>query len=166
MQAPKIDLFLAAEADLQPVIAKAREIDALSKLCSEILPPELARLAHVANYRDGRLVFVAANGPAAAKLKLLSSGLCETLSCTGRKVNSVSVRVQPTESKVTKSAPKRATISPAALAELNALHRRLRDSPVRNALKSLLNRHEAKPVPRDARKPAGQGKSGPGRGRT
>jgi hypothetical protein len=166
MQAPKIDLFLAAEADLQPVFAKAREIDALSKLCADLLPPELARLARVANYKDGKLVFLAANGAAAAKLKLLSGGLCESMSRTGRKVNSVSVRVQPTESNVTKSAAKRARITPAALAELEALHRQLGESPLRNALKSLLDRHAATPAPRGARKPAGPGKAARERGRT
>jgi hypothetical protein len=166
MQAPKIDRFLAAEADLQPLFAKAHEINALSKLCADLLPPELARLARLANYKDGKLVFLAANGAAAAKLKLLSGELCESLSRIGRQVNSVSVRVQPTESNVTKSAPKRARITPAALAELVALHRRLRDSPARKALKLLLKRHEATPTPRDARKPASQGKAGPGRGRT
>ena len=166
MQAPKLDQFLAAEADLQPVFAKAQEIDALSKLCADLLPPELARLARLANYKDGKLVFLAANGAAAAKLKLLSGGLCESLSRTGRQVNSVSVRVQPTESSTAKSSSKRAQITAVALAELVTLHRGLRDSPARNALKSLLDRHESTPAPRDVRKPAGPGKARPGRGRT
>jgi hypothetical protein len=168
MQAPKIGRFLAAETDLQPVLAKALEIDALSKLCAEFLPPELARLARVANYRDGRLVFLAANGAAAAKLKLLSGGLCETLSRTGRQVNSVSVRVQPAESNNREAAPKRARITAAALVELQALHHRLRESPARSALKSLLDRdrNEPKQAPPDARRPADQGRAGPGKGRT
>ena len=166
MQASKIDRFLAAEGDLQPVLAKAREIDALSKLCCQLLPPELARIAQVANYKDGRLVLLAANGAAAAKLKLLSVGLCESLSRTGRQVNSVSIRVQPAASSARQTAPKQARMSVAALAELAALHRSLRDSPVRKALKSLLDRHGATLSPRDARKPPRPGKATPGKGRT
>jgi hypothetical protein len=166
MQVPKINRFLAAEPDLQPALAKAREIDALSKLCSELLPPELASLARVANFKDGRLVFLAANGAAAAKLKLLSGGLCESLSRSGRQINSVSVRVQPIASSVRKVAPKQARMTAAAFAQLEALHRGLRDSPARNALKSLLDRHRTRPEPQDARKPADRGKAGPEKDRT
>ena len=166
MQAPKLDQFLAAESALQPALAKAREIDALSKLCAELLPPELARLARVANCRDGRLVLFAANGASAAKLKLLSGGLCEALSRTGRQVNSVSVRVQPGDSSPRQAAPKHAQITSGALQELAALHLQLRDSPVRKALKSLLDRHQSKPSAPPVRRPAGQGTTGPGKGRT
>ena len=165
MHTPRIDQFLAAETDLQPVLAKARDTDALSKLCSEILPPELARLTRVANYRDGKLVILAANGPAAAKLKLLSGGLCKTLSRAGRQVNSVSVRVQPTASSAPESLAKQAKMTAAGLSELTGLYARLRDSPTRKALKTLLDRHDAKPAPPDARTPSTREKAGPGRGR-
>ena len=163
MQAPKIDRFLSADADLQPVIAKALEIDALSKLCVDLLPPELARLARVANYKDGRLVFLAANGAAAAKLKLLSWELCDALSRMGRQVNSVSVKVQPAASKEPEPAQKHAYMTTQALTELGALYRELPDSPLRKALKSLLDHHPPLPEPPGARTPAGPGKAEPRR---
>jgi len=86
MQLPRIDRFLARDNDLQPVVAKAREIDALSKLCDEFLPPELAAQLRPANLQGGKLVVLAANAAAAAKLKLLSESLGDFLSKRGAKV--------------------------------------------------------------------------------
>jgi hypothetical protein len=44
MPLPRIDTLLATDSEMQPVLAKAREINALAKLCKEFLPPELAAL--------------------------------------------------------------------------------------------------------------------------
>src|SRR6185436_19105077 len=95
MPALKINRFLSAEGDLQPVIEKAREIDAISKLLKGFLPPELASLASVANFKEGKLVILAANGAAAAKLKLLSASIGVYITEQRSEVNSVLVRVQP-----------------------------------------------------------------------
>ena len=75
MQPIKVGRLLASDAGLQPVIAKAREIGALSKLCFDFLPPGLARLVQAINLKDRQLVLLAASPAAAAKLKLLSEGL-------------------------------------------------------------------------------------------
>jgi hypothetical protein len=138
LPALKIDRFLAAQGDFQPVIEKAREIEALSKLLKEFLPPELAPLAHVVNYKDGKLTLLAANGPTAAKLKLLSESLGGYISKQRTQVNSVSVRVQPTFPGDSEPAPKQAQLTRGALQELVALYSRLPESPFRKALKSLL----------------------------
>lgn len=139
MPALKIDRFLSAEGDFQPVIAKAREIEALSKLLEGFLPSELSPLARVANFKDGRLVIHAANGPAAAKLKLLSESLAAYISEQRSQVNSVSVRVQPGDGKMVDAAPQKiARFSDQALHELLALYQRLPTSEFRNSLKSLL----------------------------
>ena len=136
----KINRFLSAEGDFQPVIAKAREIEALSKLLEEFLPPELSALARVANFKDGNLAIHAANGPAAAKLKLMSEKLAAFVTQRRSQVNSVSVRVQPGAGRIVVDAPqKNARLSPQALRELAALYARLPDSPFRKALKSLLD---------------------------
>jgi len=71
----KLDRILAAEAALQPVLAKAHELRALAGLLDGFLPPELARQARVVNYRDGELVLLAASPAAAAKLRLLAPSL-------------------------------------------------------------------------------------------
>lgn len=141
----KINRILAAQGDFQPVIAKAREIDALSKLLEDFLPPELSSFARVANFKDGKLTIHAANGPVAAKLKLLSEELAACVTKQRGQVNSVSVRVQPEAGKNAIAAPhKSALLSSQALRELAALHARLPDSPFRLALKTLLLRRGVK----------------------
>jgi len=135
---------LASDAALQPVVAKAREIGALSKLCFDFLPSELARLVRAVNLRDRQLVLHAASPAAAAKLKLLSEALRKFLSEQRAEVNSVSVRVQPDAGPVAYVTPRRAAaLSPAALGELRGLYERLPDSPARRALKTLLD-HQLK----------------------
>jgi hypothetical protein len=127
---------------MQPVVAKARQLSALSRLCMDFLPAELARRIRAVNLKDGRLVLLAATPAAAAKLKLLSESLGKRLSEQGAKVNSVSVRVQPETApveEVTSKGEKR--LSREAQEALLALYDRLPDSPARRALKTLLDHH-------------------------
>ncbi|MGH8737137.1 MAG: DciA family protein [Burkholderiales bacterium] len=153
MRFPRIGRYLSTDDDLQPVVAKALEIRALAALCTEFLPPELASEAQAANLKDGTLVLLAAHSAAAAKLRLMSESLSKFLVKQGAKVNSVSVKVQPTTSRKKNVAlHKQTQFSPAALSELAALHTQLRDSPARSALATILERHGAKPA---ASSPAG-----------
>jgi hypothetical protein len=142
VQPSKVGRLLASDAGLQPVIAKARVIGALSKLCFDFLPPGLARLVRAVSLRDRQLVLLAASPAAAAKLKLLSEALCKYLLEQRAEVNSVSVRVQPGAGnvpEVTAREPRR--LSPAALSHLQALYGRLPESDARSALKTLLDHH-------------------------
>ena len=142
MQPSKVGRLLASDAGLQPVITKAREINALSKLCFDFLPPGLARLIRAVNLRDRQLILLAASPAAAAKLKLLAEPLRTYVLEQGAEVNSVSVRVQP-GSGPAGDVPSRqpARLSRGALDALQALYRRLPDSPARGALKTLLDHH-------------------------
>jgi hypothetical protein len=137
----EIDRLLANDRELQPIVAKLREIRALSGHCNDFLPPELARAVRASNLRDGRLILLAANAAAAAKLRLLAPSLSDFLSQRGAKVNSVSVRVQPRA--VNKNAP--AARHPRLLPEagfsaLSALYERLGESTAKRALKAMLER--------------------------
>ena len=144
MQPSKVGRLLASDAGLQPVIAKAREIGALSKLCFDFLPPGLARLVRAVSLKDRQLVLLAASPAAAAKLKLLSETLCLHLVEQGAQVNSVSVRVQPAAGEVRPPVEKRTRrLSASALAALQKLHEDLSDSAARRALKALLD-HQLK----------------------
>ena len=146
MQPSKVGSLLASDAGLQPVIEKARQINALSKLCFDFLPPGLARLTRAITFNhrlgDRQLVLLAASPAAAAKLKLLAEALLAYLTEQGAQVNSVSVRVQPgeaVEKTGLRGAPR--SLSRTALGSLQALHQRLPDSPAREALKTLLDHH-------------------------
>ena len=148
MQPRNIGSLLASDAGLEPVIARTRQINALSKLCFDFLPPGLARLVRAVNFHerpgDRQLVLLAASPAAAAKLKLLAEALRKYLLEQRAEVNSVSVRVQPVAesvAQVTPEAPPR--LSAGVLRELQGLHARLSDSPARRALKDLLD-HQLK----------------------
>jgi hypothetical protein len=139
MPLPRIDTLLATDSEMQPILAKAREINALAKLCKEFLPPELAALVRPANLQGDKLVILAANASAAAKLKLLSGSLSDFLAKRGAKVNSVSVKVQPAESAASEAIePRSKRVSEHAFAVLSELYTSLGDSPARQALHRLL----------------------------
>ena len=139
MPLPRIDTLLATDSEMQPVLAKAREINALAKLCKEFLPPELAAHVRPANLQGDKLVILAANSSAAAKLKLLSGSLSDFLAKRGAKVNSVSVKVQPKEGAARDAIePGPARVSEHAFAVLSELYSSLGDSPARAALQRLL----------------------------
>jgi len=140
---------LASDASLQPVVEKARQINALSKLCFDFLPPGLARLVRAITFNsrpgDRQLVLLAASPAAAAKLKLLSEALTAYLVQQGAQVNSVSVRVQPGAGagNVTAQRPPRRLSGP-ALESLRVLHQRMPPSAARDSLKTLLD-HQVAP---------------------
>ena len=144
---PKLHRFLTADADLQPVVAKARDIRALAKLCQGFLPEDLSSQILAVIPKDHKLVVVAANSSAAAKLKLLAENLSHFLMKQGWKVNSVSVRVQPNwPVKLDVAVHKKKVLPASGLAELARLHRHLSNSPVRDALERLLEHHAYAPV--------------------
>ena len=141
MAPPRIDTLLATDGEMQPVVAKALQINALANLCKEFLPPELASQVRPANLQGDKLVILAANSAAAAKLKLLSGSLSDFLVKRGAKVNSVSVKVQPgeaTSTGVARADSKR--VSESAFSVLSELYAILSESPAKQALKRLLER--------------------------
>ena len=168
MQPPKIDRYLAADDALRPIVAKARQIDALAKLCADFLPPALVRQVRTANLRDGELVLLASNPPAAAKLKMIAESLRKFLLQQGSKVSLVSVRVQPSSAHPEATAqPKAAVLSATGISELSELYGRLSpESPARRALGRLLSHHGLKPPPAGALRKTARGSGRRGRGRT
>ena len=147
MRPPKLDRILAAEATLQPVLAKAHELRALAGLLDGFLPPDLARQTRVVNYRDAELVLLAAAPAAAAKLRLLAPSLANFFLKQRLQVNSVSVRVQPNASRLSVGAPQKSVyLSTPALDSLSNLYKTMRNSPAREALRALLARHGVTPA--------------------
>jgi hypothetical protein len=144
MRLTKLGRILSAEGELQPLVAKTRDLRALAGLVHGFLSTDLAHEARVANLKEGELTLLAANSAAAAKLKLLGPALCRLLRERLWQVNSVSVRVQPNWSRAAPPPRGKAVhLSTHALASLRALHARLEPSPARAALEKLLRRHRA-----------------------
>ena len=138
----RLDRILGAEAELQPLLAKVRELGVLAGLVQSFLSAELACEARVASYKDGKLLLLAANPAAAAKLRLLAPALARFLLERRWQVNLVSVRVQPMRSPGAALSPrKHVHLSTPALSSLRALYARLAPSPAREALARMLRRH-------------------------
>ncbi len=150
MRLPKLDRILAAEATLQPVLAKAHELRALAGVLDAFLPADLARRSRVVNYRDGELLLAAATPAAAAKLRLLAPSLANFFSKQRLQVNSVSIRVQPNASRQADVAPRKsAYLSTPTLERLRDLYQGMAPSPARDALQALLGRRGV--IPRKPR---------------
>jgi hypothetical protein len=138
---PKIDRILSVDAELQPLVSKTRDLRALRGLVDGFLPPDLARLTRVANFRDGELVLHALNAAAAAKLRLLAEPLTAYLSERRWQVNSVALRVQPNDGRgAVRKTKKSVQLSTLTVERLRGLYERLQPSPARDALGRLLNR--------------------------
>lgn len=143
MRLQRLDRILSAEGELQPLLTKAHELRALSGLVDCFLSADLVGEARVVNYKDSQLVLVAANSAAAAKLKLLAPALGRFLTERRWQVNSVSVRVQPNQSRSVSEPRKGVQFSTSALEALRELHACMRPCPARDALGRLLQRRGA-----------------------
>ena len=140
----RLDRILSAQGDLQPLVAKTRDLRALAGHVQAFLSRDLARQVRVGNIRDGQLTLIAANSAAAAKLKLLGPALSQFLLEQRFQVNSVGVRVQPNSAR--SGLPlreKTVHLSTHALESLRTLYNKLEPSPARDALARMLRRHGA-----------------------
>lgn len=144
MRLTKLDRILSAEGELQPVLAKTRDLRALAGIVYGFLSAELARQTRVANIKDGKLALIAEHSAAAAKLQLLAPALVRVLQDRRWQVNSVSVRVQPNRSRASPPPAQKAVhLSTHALASLRELYTKMSPSPARDALATMLRRHGA-----------------------
>ena len=138
----KLDRILSADGELQPVVAKVRDLRALAGIVDGFLSADLGRTIRVGNLKDGKLTLIAEHSAAAAKLQLLAPALLRILQDRRWQVNSVSLRVQPNgRAALPQRSRKTVYFSTHALDRLRELHARMRPSPAREALAKMLRRH-------------------------
>jgi hypothetical protein len=138
----KLDRVLSAGGELQPVVAKVRDLRALAGIVHDFLSADLGRSIRVGNLKDGRLTLIADHSAAAAKLQLLAPALIRILQDRRWQVNSVSLRVQPNgRAAASPVGQKTVHLSTHALERLRELHARMRPSVARDALARMLRRH-------------------------
>ncbi|HUQ74764.1 MAG TPA: DciA family protein [Burkholderiales bacterium] len=138
----KLDRFLSADGELQPVVAKMRDLRALAALVHGFLSADLARHVRVGNLKEGKLTLIAENSAAAAKLQLLAPAVTRIVQDQRWQVNSVSVRVQPNGPRAApQQKQKTVYLSTHAIDALRDLHGRMTPSPAREALGKMLRRH-------------------------
>jgi hypothetical protein len=132
--------FLEAPDGAGKVLAHARLLLRLTRLYQTIAPAHLAAASHLANYKSGIVVIHAASGAVATKLKQLAPTLADGFSRKGIECNGVQVKVQARESGTQSRTSVPRPLSLNASRSLGDLRDTLPESPLREALKTLIER--------------------------
>ena len=133
-----LEHYLDNDAAAGRVMAHARLLLKLAQRFEAIAPGGLGRVAHVANYKSGKIVIHADNGAVATKIRQMSQRLCDELSKGGAECSLMEVKVQPRQNpyQTRTSTPK--PLSGKAFGVLQATAENLPEGPLRKALTTLL----------------------------
>ena len=135
-----LEHYLDNDAAAGRVMAHARLLLKLAQRFEAIAPGGLGRVAHVANYKSGKIVIHADNGAVAAKIRQMSRRLCGELSLEGAECNDIEVKVQPRQSLYRSTASTVKPISGKAAEILRATAEGMPQGKLRQALDTLLQR--------------------------
>ena len=130
---------LGQSPELTPLLANAKALSVLQQEFVSVTPPHLAQSCQVLSFREGILNVAVANAVLAAKLRQLAPDLANLMHNRGYEINGIRFRVQvsydrPLPPKVQRRIGNSAKI---ALIELS---RKLRESPLKQALEKLAGR--------------------------
>ena len=146
MAVQKLGALLGTTGEFKALVQKTRRLAEWHERYAGIAPPELARSSRVAGFRSGTLVLWADNAAVAAKLKQLTPRLMTALNRQANEVTSIRVQVQPVQ--ITRRAEKNRRLSglpPQALEEFEKLATAVPQSPLKEAIETLVAHHRAKP---------------------
>ncbi|MBS1197142.1 MAG: hypothetical protein H6R18_927 [Proteobacteria bacterium] len=87
--------FLGTEDGAARVLAHAELLLRLSRRYETIVPAGLGHVSRVANFKSGVVIIHADNGAAAAKLRQMSTSLCQLLAKDFCECNGIEIKVQP-----------------------------------------------------------------------
>ncbi|MGW8182546.1 MAG: DciA family protein [Burkholderiales bacterium] len=143
MPAHKIGDLLLQSGELRALSRRTHQLAGLQRAVLEAIPGPLSSVARVKSLRSGTLFIAADNAAAAAKLRQLSPRLLEHLRKLGAQVTGIRVEVQVTmpQMKPGKTSRKQ-PLKSRTLADFQKLARGLKDSPLRDAVTRLVQRHK------------------------
>jgi hypothetical protein len=95
MHAKRIGEYLDASPGGDRLTSHAAYLIALRRVLAEALPEPLRQSCAIANYKQGKVIFLADNSAAAARLRLLAPSLLQLLGQHGMDVTGMKVDVQP-----------------------------------------------------------------------
>jgi len=146
MAVQKLGALLGTKGEFKALVQKTRRLAELHERYAGLAPPELARSSRVAGFRSGTLVLWADNAAVAAKLKQLTPRLMTALNQLANEITSIRVQVQPVQ--VTRRAEKNRALSglpPHAVQQFEKLATSVPESPLKQAIASLVAHHRSKP---------------------
>lgn len=135
-----LERYLDNDSGAGRVMAHARLLLDLTRRFEAAAPAGLDDIAHIANYKLGKVVIHADNGAAAVKIRQLSQRLCDELSKGGAECNHIEVKVQPRQIPCQSRPSTSKPLSAGACGALRSASESLPDGPLRNALDVLLAR--------------------------
>lgn len=146
MAVQKLAALLGTTGEFKALVQKTQHLAEWHERYAGLAPPELARSSRVAGFRSGTLVLRADNAAVAAKLKQLTPRLMTALNQQANEVTSIRVQVQPVQ--ITRRAEKNrrlAGLPPHAVEQFEKLATAVPESPLKNALATLVAHHRGKP---------------------
>jgi hypothetical protein len=135
-----LEHYLDNDSGAGRLMAHARLLLDLARRFDAAAPAGLRDVAHIANFKSGKVVIHADNGAAAAKIRQLNQRLCDELSKGGPECNRIEVKVQPRRTPFQSMPSTAKPLSAGACAALNSAAAGLPDGPLRKALVVLLAR--------------------------
>ena len=134
-----LEHYLDNDAAASRVMAHARLLLKLAQRFEAIAPGGLGRVAHVANYKSGKIVIHADNGAVATKLRQMGQRLCDELSIEGAQCSGIEVKVQPRQIPCQSMGSTNKPLSARACGALRSTSENLPEGPLRDALETLLS---------------------------
>jgi hypothetical protein len=141
MHAKQIGQYLDASPGVDRLTSHAACLIALRRVFAEALPEPLRRSSAIANFKQGKVLVIAENNAAGARLRLLAPSLIERLGQRGWQVTGLKVEVQPGASRYAQPIEKKSLVLSASARD--ALARTLTGLPegaLRRAVQSLARR--------------------------
>ena len=146
MAVKRLATLLGTTGEFKALVQKTRRLAEWHERYAGLAPPELARSSRVAGFKSGTLVLWADNAAVAAKLKQLTPRLMTALNQQANEVTSIRVQVQPVQ--VTRRAEKNRRLSglpPQAVEQFERLATAVPESPLKEAIETLVAHHRGKP---------------------
>lgn len=141
MSARKLQSYFSATTTLAALAGGAERVRALQQLWEQVAPQELARSCKASGLRDHVLVLYANNGAIAAKVRQLAPTMLDKFKKKGLEVTAIQVRVQVLFPERGVKPIKTLRLGSVGRESLRQLADRLADSPLKQTLERLLDRH-------------------------
>ena len=145
MSAHKINFYLNSSDRLRSLTHDAQRIAELHQVLVNTAPPELTQACRVKQLRDGTLTLLAENAAIAAKLKQLAARLLASYQKLRSQVTSIRIEVQVREAAAKPGTGREhKSLSVESIGYLENLAGQLQDSPLKQALTTMVGRHRGR----------------------
>jgi hypothetical protein len=138
----KIHSYFRSAPALQSLADQAHRLIELQRLWEKFAPQPLAKSCKIGNLRQQTLTLLAINGAAAAKIKQMLPSLLAKFQAQGIEITAIRVEVQAQSQRKAAKSAKEIALSRAGQDSLEQLAQKLEESPLKDALRTMLERQK------------------------